>query len=177
MIKTPATKASLALRGLHWMMALAIASAWALAFAYEQFVGRFSLQKLLIHAHIVVGLSILVLVPLRYAVHLIRPLPPITPAPPRWQSWLSALVRTALYGLMLATPVLGFIVAQSSGRTIELFGIALPVLVGRDIAFSHAIEAVHENVALALLCLVAAHATVALVHHLIRRDNALRRML
>jgi cytochrome b561 len=176
-IKTAAAKASLALRGLHWLMALAIVGAWALIYADETFVGHFALQKVLTHAHILVGLSVLVLVPLRLLLHWIRPLPPIVPAPPRWQLRLQALVHVALYGLMLATPTLGLLVAQSSGRRVEIFGVILPALIGRDIALSHAIEAVHENLALALLGLVALHAAAAIAHHLVTRDNTLRRMI
>ena len=176
-IKTAVAKASLALRGLHWLMALAIVGASALIYADEMFVGHFALQKVLTHAHILVGLSVLVLVPLRLLLHWIRPLPPIVPAPPRWQLRLQALAHVALYGLMLATPSLGLLVAQSSGRRVAIFGVALPALIGRDIGLSHAIEAVHENLALALLGLVAVHAAAAIVHHLITRDNTLRRMI
>ncbi len=174
---TPTPKASLALRGLHWFMALAIAAALTLIYVNELYVGHFSVQKVLTNAHIVAGLSVLVLVPLRFAVHWLLPLPPITPAPPRWQARLEAPVHATLYLLMLATPVLGLLVAQSSGRVIGLFGLALPALIGRDIALSHSLEAIHENLALALLCLVAAHAVAALTHHLIRRDDTLKRMV
>ncbi len=175
--ENPAAKASPVLRGLHWLMALAIVAAWTLIYADELYVGRFSLQRVLTNAHILAGLAVLVLVPLRLAVRWIRPLPPIVPALPRWQARLEVLVHAALYGLMLATPILGLLVAQSSGRVVAIFGLALPSLIGRDIALSHSIEAVHENLGLALLYLVAAHAAAAMVHHLIRRDNTLRRMV
>ena len=176
-IKTPPAKARLPLRGLHWLMALAIAAAWILIELNEHFVGDFDLQHRLTHAHMLVGLAVLVLVPLRLVLHWLLPLPPIVPAPPRWQSLLATLSQAALYGLMCVTPVLGLLDAQSSGRRIEVFGMALPALIGRDIPLSYSIDAIHENLALALLYLVAAHAAAAVVHHLMRRDNTLRRML
>ena len=176
-IETPTAKASLSLRGLHWFMALAIAAAWTLIYANDEYVGHFSLQKILTNAHIFAGLLVLVLVPLRLVVRWVRPLPPIAPALPRWQMHMQILVQIILYGLMLVTPILGLLVAQSSGRVIGIFGMALPALIGRDIALSHAIEAVHENLALALLYLVSAHAAAAILHHLVRRDNTLRRMI
>jgi cytochrome b561 len=54
--------------------------------------------------------------------------------------------------------------------------IPLPDLVPVDRALAARLQRLHFTLAMALLALVAAHAAAALYHHLVRRDDTLRRM-
>jgi cytochrome b561 len=171
------TKASLPLRVLHWLMALAIAGAWVFIYSKGLFEKGSVERAFLTHAHILTGLAVLALLPLRGVVRWLWPLPPVTPSMGRWQIKLAKLVQISLYACMLAMPVLGILFVQAAGREITVLGFTLPTLIGMDKTLSHAIKEVHEALGVTMLYLVAIHVGAAAVHHFLQRDDTLRRML
>ncbi|MDN0077509.1 cytochrome b [Crenobacter sp. SG2303] len=173
----PSSKASLPLRSLHWLMALAIASAWALIYSKGLFAKGTPERSFLSGAHIFAGLTVLTLWLPRALVRFFSPLPDIAPIPPRWQERLARAMHWLLYAGMLLIPVLGILFVQAGGKEIGFLGLTLPTVIGTDKALSHSIKEVHETLGLAMLYLVIAHAGAAIWHHLVQRDNTLRRML
>jgi cytochrome b561 len=58
------------------------------------------------------------------------------------------------------------------------FGVLLlPDLLAKDKALGHLLAEVHEALNVGLLLLVAGHAAAALFHHVVHKDDTLRRML
>jgi cytochrome b561 len=102
--------------------------------------------------------------------------PPIIPAAPRWQLMIANAVELALYALMIALPLLGWIMLSAEGEAISFFGLQLPALVGTNDALAEGIEEVHETLATVGYFIIGLHAIAALFHHYVRRDNTLRRM-
>ncbi|MCW3480280.1 cytochrome b [Neisseriaceae bacterium JH1-16] len=170
-------KASLPLRSLHWLMALAIACAWAFIYSKGLFAKGTPQRSFLSSAHIFAGLTVLVLWLPRAAVRRFSPLPTIRPTPPRWQEQLARVMHWLLYLGMLLIPILGILFVQAGGKDISFFGLTLPTFIGTDKTLSHSIKDVHETLGLAMLYLVIAHAGAAIWHHLFQRDNTLRRMV
>ncbi len=174
---TRATRFGAPLRWLHWIMALAIFGAWALVYSKGLFGKGSAGRDFLTHAHILAGLTVLALLPLRILARVGSPQPPIVPAP----GWLAAQsakwVHVLLYAGMLATPVLGILFVQAAGKEIAYFGYTMPTWIGTNKALSHNLKEVHETLGLAMLYLVAAHAGVAILHHTFQHDNTLRRMM
>lgn len=82
----------------------------------------------------------------------------------------------ALYALLLLQPATG--VAQSvwRGRPFELFAWNIPPLVPKDLALVGILHAAHEIGAWCMIGIVGLHATAALVHHFILRDDVLEAM-
>lgn len=78
---------------------------------------------------------------------------------------------------MLATPILGIAMMLSKGRPWDFLGIPLPHVSTPDRAFAHNIQQIHETLGNTLMYLTAAHALIALFHHLIQRNGTLKRML
>jgi len=84
----------------------------------------------------------------------------------------------ALYLLMFALPLSGWVYSSSTGYpTVYLGLLQLPDLVGKDKELGDMLKEVHELLNFALLGLVIAHVAGALKHHFIERDDILARML
>lgn len=111
--------------------------------------------------------------------------PPLPDGMPRWQRRAAAWSHRALYLLMLALPLSGWILVSASplahmiGLRSKVFGrYALPDPVGYgSYVIEHAAGAVHIGGAVALGALLAVHVVAALRHQFGARDGVLTRMV
>jgi cytochrome b561 len=95
-----------------------------------------------------------------------------------WERWGSMFSHLAIYLLLIANPILGWLLTSARGQTAYFMGaIPLPALTGRDRDYADQLEGLHLQVAIVLLVVVALHSGGALWHHYYRRDLVLRRML
>lgn len=171
---------SRAQRLLHWSIAGLVLTAAPLAVAmvavpFTQLLLKFVLYQ----AHKSIGLVVLILALGQLALHWRRGGPPPDDALPPWQRRAAGAVHAALFALLLAVPVLGYLSAAAAPVRIPtiLFGLVpVPHVIGPDAAAFALLRRVHLALALLLLALVAGHAAMALRHHLHGRDT-LRRML
>lgn len=171
-------KASLFLRSLHWLMAFILIAAWTLIYAKGIFEKGSDAREFLKHLHVLAGLAILTLLPLRIIVRWLSPLPEIVPTPGRRKILIMKIVHGALYCCMFLLPILGILFMQMGGKTIDVIGFKLPVvtpIINKEL--SHDIKEVHESLGLIMLYLAIIHAGAALWHHFLLRDNALKLML
>jgi len=94
------------------------------------------------------------------------------------QKKAAAWVHRMLYALMYMLMLSGYLIATADGRGIHVFGLfSVPASISglhnqADIAGD-----VHELLAFALIALTILHALAALKHHLVDRDQTLKRML
>jgi cytochrome b561 len=86
-------------------------------------------------------------------------------------------VEFALYALLIALPVLGWITLSADGKVIPFFGLELPALVGQNKELADQMEDLHTTLGTAGYYLIGLHAAAALFHHYVRHDNTLERML
>jgi cytochrome b561 len=96
------------------------------------------------------------------------------------QAWLRALSgasHVALYLLMIALPLIGWIMLSADGKVIPFFGVHLPPLVAADENLAGQLEELHETLGTLGYWLIGLHATAALFHHYVLGDKTLRRML
>jgi cytochrome b561 len=135
------------------------------------------LRDTLTHLHRSLGLVALALVFVRLAVRAAATTPPIVPAPPAWQEAASRVVHWALYAVMLVLPITGYLMSNAAGKTILLFGLAMPALIAPSEAAASFFHDTHEVVANLGYALIGLHAAASLWHHYGHRDNTLRRML
>jgi len=136
-------------------------------------------DKIRVYAlHKSIGLSILGLVVLRLAWRLHAGAPAPVAGTPAWQERIASLTHWALYALLLAMPLSGWLLNSASGFPLQWFGLFnLPAIAGRDHDLHELAEDVHELLFWILVALVVAHATAAFYHHLFQRDATLARML
>jgi cytochrome b561 len=127
--------------------------------------------------HKLAGFTLLWIIVLRIVYRLWHGAPKPEPTLEPWQRFGSRIVHFALYAVVLAMPILGWI-GVSYYPALDIFGwFSLPALVAPDEAAANRVLAIHATLAFVLLGLIAAHAGMALYHHFGRGDNVLRRML
>lgn len=100
-----------------------------------------------------------------------------TPVGARWQMLASTAMHYALYVLVIAAPLLGWLALSAQGKPIPFFGYELPALTGPDKGLARTIKEVHETLGSTGYFLIGAHALAALFHHYVIADNTLLRML
>jgi cytochrome b561 len=124
-----------------------------------------------------VGVTVLGLFFVRALWRLTHPAPALLPMP-AWQRRSAQLLHGFLYAMLLLQPVTGWLYSNASGRSIVYLGlIPLPNLVGKDRALAGTLRQLHGAGGLVLSIAVGLHLLAALKHHLIDRDDTLRRML
>jgi cytochrome b561 len=109
----------------------------------------------------------------------------ITHQPPALPEQMSKLQRiashvghTALYLLMIAIPISGWLMSSAKGYQTVWFGVLpIPDVLGKDKQLGDALAELHGALNGLLMFIVAIHVLAALKHHFIDRDNILRRIL
>lgn len=163
-------------KGLHWLMAVMILGLLALGLYMHDL--PLSPQKLELYAwHKWFGVSVFLLVWLRLAWRL-------THRPPALPATLSPGMRLAahaghglLYGLMIAIPLSGWLMSSAKGFQTVWFGVLpIPDLLGRDRELGDLLQQVHKLLNLLLMLTLAGHVAAALWHHVVLKDDTLKRM-
>lgn len=165
------------IRRLHWVIFALVACALALIYFHQWSPKGSALRADAKWAHMQFGMAILLIMLPRLIVRSRGHRPPITPMPLPWQTLLAEAVHFVLYTLLIVIPLLGIAAMAWKGQAWNFLGIPLPGMPTPDRHFSHQIQAIHETLGNVLMYLAAAHATAALFHHFIQRDDTLERML
>jgi cytochrome b561 len=173
---TPFRYGSLSI-GLHWLMLLLFVGVYGSIELRELFEKGSDPREMLKAWHFMLGLLLFALVLPRIAARFSGPTPAITPEPEKIQQLASKLLHLALYVLMIAMPISGYLVLSTAGKPIPFFGLELPALLDTNKELSKQIKEVHEFVGSSGYFLIGAHFVAALYHHFIVRDNTLTRML
>ena len=124
------------------------------------------------------GITVLALVAVRLAWRLFDRAPRPVAGTPHWQERIASLTHWALYLLMFAMPISGWLFNSSSGYPLQYFGLFnLPKIAAVNPGTADLSGSLHEAGFWLLLLLVLAHAGAAFYHHLFQNDDTLRRML
>ncbi len=136
------------------------------------------LEKLAVLArHKSFGITILGLAIIRLAWRLFNRPPPLPPMP-RWQHHAANLNHWALYALLFAMPLSGWMMSSASNFPVSWFGLVqLPDFVGPDRALKERFHDLHHLFAWFLYALAGLHVAAALKHQFLDRDGLLFRML
>jgi cytochrome b561 len=127
--------------------------------------------------HFMLGLSVLLLVTLRIYARVTSPTPSIIPELTPGQHLAAKIGHLALYGLMIAMPILGWLILSAAAKPIPFFGLELPALIGENKELAKSLKEIHETIGVLGYYLVAVHVLAALYHHHIKKDNTLTRIL
>jgi cytochrome b561 len=127
--------------------------------------------------HKLAGFILLWIVVARLVYRFVKGAPPDEPTLEPWQKAASHLTHWGLYGLLLAVPLLGWLgVSYYDARGVP-GGFSLPALVSKDEKTAETVFMLHKFGAILIGLAVLAHVGAALYHHVIRKDNVLRRMM
>lgn len=162
---------------LHWIVAASVLILIAAGLTMN-WVAQGPLQNVLYTVHRSLGVLVLFLMLIRLTYRLVHGAPPHEPTLTVMQRVVSHAVHMALYVLLIAQPLIGWIATSAYGAKISFFGLfTVPDLVAKDQTLSEPLFAVHFWMGLLITALAGMHIAAALYHHFIRRDGVLRRML
>jgi len=130
----------------------------------------------LFDSHKLAGLVVLALVIVRLGVRLAQGVPPPAESLSGAQRFAAHAVHLALYGLLLAMPVLGWIGASAYELNTLPGGLQLPAIVGPDKDLAGRVFYWHYIGGLVLAGLIVLHLGAALVHRFVFKDQIYRRM-
>jgi len=127
--------------------------------------------------HLSIGLTILVLIVLRFAWRLTHPVAPESSLAP-WQRLGSEAMHWLLYIVVLATTLTGWLFASFRGWGVTFFYLVpMPMLAAENAAAGKIIDGLHQAAEWTLLVLIGLHIATALAHLFIYRDRIMQRML
>jgi len=161
----------------HWAVVVLIIIQYVLANRADALpLGAAKIAVLARHKS--VGITILALVLLRLIWRWLNTVPPDPPTLPAWQRIAARISHIALYALLLATPVVGWLMSSARNFPVSWFGlVTLPDFIAPNRPAYDFLHEAHELMAMTLFWLALLHIAAALKHHFIDRDNVLRRML
>ena len=160
---------------LHWTTAVLILANIPLGALGERIEAWLGASPVWLHKSI--GLTVLALWITRLAWRLGHRPPPLEGLP-QWQALAARAVHWAFYALIILVPLSGWLRVSSGRYPLSWFGLVeLPKFpIAPKSAEAQAAATAHEILAWTMAALVALHVAAAL-HHRVRRDGTLRRML
>lgn len=162
---------------LHWLVALIIIGLFVLG----QYMSDLSMspRKLQLYSwHKWFGVTVFLLVLVRLGWRLTHQPPRLPVRMPKLQQLASHVGHMALYGLMLAIPISGWLMSSAKGYQTVWFGVLpIPDLLGKDKLLGDLLAELHGTLNGLLVFIVVIHVIAALKHHFIDRDDVLKRML
>lgn len=162
-------------RALHWLSVALLLAVLVLGLVVEE-MAKGPVRSVTMNWHQSLGFLVLVLVAVRLLWRLVNPVP--RPEGTALTRRLAVLMHWALYALMIAQPLSGWLMIQAHGHELALFGrIPLPMLVAESEPLEEIMEALHGSIWIVLAIAALGHALAALKHHFIDRDRTLVRML
>jgi len=130
--------------------------------------------------HSAMGYDLFALLILRLLWRWFNPPPELPADLQRWERIAARASHAALYVLMFVVSVTGWMVATTfrNPMTKDLFGIDVPPIVTAvDRSVRQLLEDSHLVLAYVLAVIVLIHTIAALRHHMLKRNNVLRRMI
>lgn len=162
---------------LHWLMAALLLAVLALGFYMHDL--PLSPHKLQLYAwHKWAGVSAFVLVLVRLGWRASHRPPALPAGMAAAQRALAQTGHAALYLLMLAIPLSGWLMSSAKGVQTVYFGVLpLPDLLARDKLLGEQLQTLHLALNWIFIALASGHLGAALKHHWLDRDGLLTRML
>jgi cytochrome b561 len=167
-----------ALRIMHWVMAALVLGALFIGVTMVQVVHDPGERFELTQTHKSIGVAILGLALGRLCLRIRATAPMPEPPAPLLMNAAKA-VHIALYVLLLAMPLSGWLMASTTPVRVptSIFALFdLPYPLAPDFTTYRFVHGIHVASAISLASLVALHIAATLVHSLVWRDHTVRRM-
>lgn len=161
-------------RILHWIAAALVLVTWPLGLLIKFTADEVRLDFYLIHENL--GFLLLLFMLLRVGNKLLAKSPPAEG--PAIERLAASAVHGLLYLVLLVVPVSGFLATNAHGFPLHWFGV-VPIWspIGKAPEIAWTLSTVHSWSSWLLLALFAMHLGAVLLHHVIKRDNTLYRIL
>ena len=169
------TRFSGAQRLLHWVMAAGIVAMLFIGVGMLSTVAPSYVP--LVATHKTLGVALFALVLVRLILRLVLGTPPLPADLSPLMRLGAVLSHWALYGLMIAMPLIGWAMLSAAAYPVVLFGnIRLPPIVPQSDSLHSLLWTAHRWLAFAFFALILLHVAAALFHALVRRDGVFEAM-
>jgi len=164
---------------LHWGLAVAL---WGM-YLFGSYIADMKPALDNVHLygwHKSIGILLLGIILFRLLWLIYSPAPKITAdsTRPRVKIYLAHSVHIGMYIMMLIAPLLGWLASSATGFEMRFFGLFnIPSLISEDPALEEWLFGLHKISSALLIALTVLHSVAAFYHHLIDKDDTLRRML
>jgi cytochrome b561 len=162
---------------LHWGIFLLVSLMLLCGFFMEDLPE--SIQPTVYMCHKSTGILILGLMVLRLIWRSMNISPVLPTAMPSIQKFAAYAVHGLLYIILIAMPLDGWIMSTASGKIPAFYGLITIPFPGIELnkALAHNLNDLHSIFAYILLFLIVVHVAAALKHHIIDKDDILKRMM
>jgi len=161
-------------RLLHWTMAMMVLTMLGIGVAMVVSLGNY---HALLSIHRPLGIAILILVVVRFVNRLLNPPPPFPASMSPAERRAATGSELAMYGLMLALPLVGWGMLSAARYPIVLFGsLHLPFILPHSATLYAVLRKAHTILAYLFFLMFMGHFGAILFHTLIVRDGILKRM-
>jgi cytochrome b561 len=164
-------------KALHWLMAILLFGMLALGFYMQDL--PLSPDKLKLYSwHKWAGVTAFLLVGFRLLWRIAHRPPALPGSMPKIMQFAAHAGHLALYGLMLAIPMSGWLMSSAKGFQTVYFGVLpIPDLLDKNKELGDLLALVHQSLNPLFIAVLAGHIGAALKHHFIDKDDILTRIL
>ena len=165
-------------RLIHWLMAFAVVSLFALGVWMVDLTYYSEWYQLAPHWHQSIGVMLALVWGIRLVIRFIQGTPPPLAHHRVVEKFFARVVHALMYLFLFILFASGYLISTGDGRGIEVFNwFTIPSLGELFPRQADLAGLVHEYVAYILILLALFHALGALKHHFIDKDETLNRML
>ena len=159
----------------HWTIFFLILCMLIFGYFMEDFPADY--KAVAYNAHKLTGLLILSLMVLRllWAWMNVKPMLPVMTR--WWERLLERVVHFALYAVVIAMPLAGWVGSVAAGRLPQLGSFSFDLPIHQDKSLAKTAFTWHKEIAIIIIVLVSLHVFAALYHHFVKKDDVLRRMM
>ena len=163
------------MRLLHWLMAAMVLTMIGIGVAMVASLGDY---HRLVSLHRPLGISILILVVIRYVNRQFSTMPPFPPTMSEQERFMAHASEALLYTLLFVEPLVGWGMLSAARYPIVMFGsLHLFPILPHNVMLYAILRRTHTYLAYLLFLAFVAHFGAILFHTLVVRDGMLSRML
>ena len=177
MVKNTHTQYGAVSKTLHWLIGLTIIGLLTVGL-YMEGLDASPLKFQIYGLHKAIGIIVLAAFFVRIFWRFTNIVPHALPSHKSWEKFLAHSVHLLLYVAMIGMPISGWAMSSAAGYPVDMFGLfTLPHLVEKDEGLSDLMREVHAIMGYGLIAAICLHVAGALKHHVLDKDNTLKRML
>jgi cytochrome b561 len=140
-------------------------------------VASLASYHVLVSIHRPLGITILILVVIRFVNRHMKPLPPFPATMSPTERLVASASERLMYGLMFVLPLVGWGMLSAARYPVVLWGaLHLPPILPQNALLFSGLRRLHTILAFLLFFTFMAHLSAVLFHTLVIRDGLLRRM-
>lgn len=173
--KNTENKFGLVSKLLHWIMAIMIITLLTVGLVMTNLADS-DMKWTIYGMHKSFGLVVLAMAICRLVWRFINIVPKLVSV--FWERMLARGVHALFYILMIMMPLSGWLMSSAGGYTIPFFGLFnVPFLIPKNESLGQLFGQAHEWIGYGLIALITLHILASFKHHIIDKDDILKRML